>query len=44
MYSYIPDYINPDYVAEMTYKERYEDDATVEESTFVQPRAVYDPD
>jgi len=38
------EYYDPDYVAEMTAKERYEQDDTGEEPTFVQPWAVYDPD
>lgn len=41
----IPDFVQPDYVDEMTFKERYaEDDDLGEESTFVQPWATYDPD
>ena len=42
MYANVPDFIDPDYVAEMTYEERYEDDETT--SCFEEPWAVYDPD
>lgn len=41
MFDKIPDFINPDYVAEKTYEERY---AEEEESMFEEPWAVYDPD
>jgi len=41
MYSYVPEYIDPDYVAEMTAAERYSEE---EEPMFEEPWAVYDPD
>ena len=38
----IPDFVQPNYVDEQTYKERYGEEE--EESAFVEPWAVYDPD
>lgn len=46
----VPDFIQPDYVAEMTYRDRYaEDQEAMEyddppESHWEEPWAVYDPD
>ena len=42
MFDRIPDFVQPDYVAEMTYKERYSEEE--DEPIFVEPWAVYDPD
>lgn len=38
------EYYDPDYVAEMTYKERYAEELEDDYSDFEEPWAVYDPD